>query len=76
MLNGTLCATQRTLCCILENYQTDKGVRVPTVLQGIVGSDFIPYTEEFMEEMKKKEEAEAQKAAEKEAKAAKNDKKK
>lgn len=20
MLNGTLCATQRTLCCILENY--------------------------------------------------------
>lgn len=55
MLNGTLCATQRTLCCILENYQTDKGVRVPTVLQGIVGTDFIPYTEEFMDEMKKKE---------------------
>ena len=25
MLNGTLCATQRTLCCLLENYQTDKG---------------------------------------------------
>ena len=22
-LNGTLCATTRTLCCILENYQTD-----------------------------------------------------
>lgn len=55
MLNGTLCATQRTLCCILENYQTDKGVRVPTVLQGIVGTDFIPYTEEFVDEMKKKE---------------------
>jgi hypothetical protein len=30
-------------------------VRVPTVLQGIVGTDFIPYTEEFMDEMKKKE---------------------
>ena len=23
-LNGTLCATTRTLCCILENYQTDE----------------------------------------------------
>lgn len=33
MLNGTLCATQRTLCCILENYQTEEGVRVPKVLQ-------------------------------------------
>lgn len=22
MLNGTLCATERTLCCIVENYQT------------------------------------------------------
>lgn len=32
MLNGTLCATQRTLCCILENYQTETGVRVPKVL--------------------------------------------
>jgi len=32
MLNGTLCATERTLCCILENYQTDKGVIVPEVL--------------------------------------------
>jgi seryl-tRNA synthetase len=44
MLNGTLCATQRTLCCILENYQTEKGIRVPAVLQNLVGVDFIPYT--------------------------------
>jgi hypothetical protein len=22
MLNGTLCATERTLCCLVENYQT------------------------------------------------------
>ncbi len=22
MLNGTLCATERALCCIVENYQT------------------------------------------------------
>ena len=44
MLNGTLCATQRTLCCILENYQTEKGVIVPKPLVNFVGSDFIPYT--------------------------------
>lgn len=22
MLNGTLCATERALCCLVENYQT------------------------------------------------------
>ena len=27
MLNGTLTATERTLCCVLENYQTPEGVR-------------------------------------------------
>ncbi len=27
MLNGTLSATERTLCCVLENYQTPGGVR-------------------------------------------------
>lgn len=32
LLNGTLCATQRTLCCIVENYQTAEGLRVPKVL--------------------------------------------
>lgn len=44
MLNSTLCATQRTLCCILENYQTKDGVVVPEVLRPFVGKDFIPYT--------------------------------
>jgi seryl-tRNA synthetase len=33
MLNCTLCATERTLCAILENYQTPEGIRVPKVLQ-------------------------------------------
>lgn len=33
MLNGTMCATTRTLCAILENYQTDDGVLVPEVLK-------------------------------------------
>lgn len=52
MLNGTLCATERTLCCILENYQTPDGVRVPKVLVPYVGTDFIKYTKP----MPKKEE--------------------
>ena len=47
MLNGTLCATERTLCCILENYQTPDGVIVPKVLQPYVGTDFIPYTKDL-----------------------------
>jgi len=45
MLNGTLCATQRTLCCILENYQTEEGVKIPPVLVPYMGGlDFIKYT--------------------------------
>eukprot|EP01114_Cavostelium_apophysatum_P024638 TRINITY_DN970_c0_g1_i1.p1 TRINITY_DN970_c0_g1~~TRINITY_DN970_c0_g1_i1.p1 ORF type:complete len:479 (-),score=194.71 TRINITY_DN970_c0_g1_i1:43-1479(-) len=43
LLNSTLCATTRTICVILENYQTEKGVKVPEVLR--------PYMDglEFME---------------------------
>jgi len=37
MLNATLCATERTICCILENYQTAQGVNVPDVLQPFMG---------------------------------------
>jgi len=37
MLNATLCATERTICCILENYQTDEGVVVPEVLRPYMG---------------------------------------
>lgn len=33
MLNSTLCANTRTLCCILENNQCDDGVIVPDVLR-------------------------------------------
>lgn len=56
MLNGTLCATERTLCCILENYQTENGLRVPEVLQPLIGTDFLPYKEEDKPKEKKKEE--------------------
>jgi len=58
MLNGTLCATERTLCCVLENYQTETGVIVPEVLRSFVGTDFIPYIKERLpvpKEEKKKE---------------------
>lgn len=33
MLNGTLCAITRTMCCICENYQTKEGVIIPDVLR-------------------------------------------
>ncbi|CAM6109765.1 unnamed protein product [Calypogeia fissa] len=44
LLNSTLVATERTICCILENYQTKDGVKVPEVLQPFMnGIDFIPF---------------------------------
>jgi len=46
MLNSTLAATERTLCAILENYQTEKGIEVPDVLKPYMGDKtFIPFTE-------------------------------
>lgn len=46
MLNGTLVATERCLCCILENYQTPTGVKVPRVLQPYMGGvEFLPYVQ-------------------------------
>jgi len=45
MLNSTLCATERCLSCIAENYQTETGLRVPKVLVPYMnGMEFIPYT--------------------------------
>ena len=55
MLNGTLCATERALCCILENYQTEKGLVVPEVLRYYIGKDFLPYKEELLPGYKGKE---------------------
>lgn len=43
MLNSTLCATTRVICCILENFQTETGIKVPEVLRPYVGKDFIPF---------------------------------
>eukprot|EP00887_Chlorella_sp_A99_P003561 scaffold7.g3561.t1 len=48
MLNGTLTATERTLCCVLENYQTPEGLRIPEVLRPfMMGIDFIPFRKAF-----------------------------
>ncbi|XP_042757545.1 serine--tRNA ligase, cytoplasmic [Lactuca sativa] len=44
LLNSTLTATERTICCILENYQREDGVEVPQVLQPFMGGKkFIPF---------------------------------
>eukprot|EP00878_Enallax_costatus_P021197 GHUV01022433.1.p1 GENE.GHUV01022433.1~~GHUV01022433.1.p1 ORF type:complete len:378 (+),score=120.60 GHUV01022433.1:551-1684(+) len=48
MLNSTLTATERTLCCLLENYQMPEGVRVPEVLQPFMpGINFIPFRKAY-----------------------------
>uniref|UniRef100_A0A7S3LP31 serine--tRNA ligase n=1 Tax=Aplanochytrium stocchinoi TaxID=215587 RepID=A0A7S3LP31_9STRA len=47
MLNSTLCALTRTICCILENHQQEDGVRVPKVLQPYLGgTEFLPFVRE------------------------------
>lgn len=33
MLNSTLAATTRTICAIVENYQTEEGVIIPEPLR-------------------------------------------
>ncbi|KAK2777524.1 Cytosolic seryl-tRNA synthetase [Onygenales sp. PD_12] len=50
-LNATLCATERTLCCLLENYQTETGIIVPEVLRKYIPGQptEIPYTKELVE---------------------------
>jgi len=49
LLNGTLCASQRTLCCIIENYQTPEGIIVPEVLRPFMDDkEFIPFTKEVV----------------------------
>jgi len=44
MLNSTLCATGRGICCLLETYQTNTGVVVPEVLRPYMGGmEFMPF---------------------------------
>lgn len=77
MLNATLCATTRTMCCLLENNQTETGVNVPLALQPYLGGEtFLPFDEEIVKQMMVDREKEAEKeaaAAEKKAKKAAKD---
>jgi seryl-tRNA synthetase len=44
MLNSTLCATERTMCGLLENWQRADGIEIPPVLRPYMGGkDKIPY---------------------------------
>ncbi|SCV16255.1 Serine--tRNA ligase, cytoplasmic [Nakaseomyces glabratus] len=48
-LNSTLAATQRALCCVLENYQTEDGLIVPEVLRKYIPGEpeFLPFVKEL-----------------------------
>lgn len=48
-LNSTLTATERTLCCILENYQKEDGLVIPEVLRKYIPGEpeFIPYVKDL-----------------------------
>lgn len=47
MLNSTLCATERAMCCVVENYQEKDGIRVPRPLVPfMLGKEFLPFVRE------------------------------
>ncbi|KAF7965344.1 hypothetical protein HWV62_44780 [Athelia sp. TMB] len=55
MLNGTLCATERALCCLVENYQTPEGLKIPEVLRPYMqGRDFLPWVKELPKNLERK----------------------
>ncbi|XP_069731872.1 serine--tRNA ligase, cytoplasmic isoform X1 [Phaenicophaeus curvirostris] len=71
MLNATMCATTRTICAILENYQTEEGIRVPEKLQGFMPPDLrelipfvrpAPIEQELSKKQKKQQEGGKKKA--------------
>ncbi|KAJ3413973.1 Cytosolic seryl-tRNA synthetase [Chytridiales sp. JEL 0842] len=54
-LNCTLTATERTICCILENYQTEEGLVIPEVLRKYMkGREFVPFKKVEVKETKTK----------------------
>lgn len=57
-LNSTLCATERALCCILENYQTEEGITIPKVLRRFIPGEpeFVPYVKELPKDSTSKKE--------------------
>lgn len=48
MLNGTMTATERALCCIVENWQTPEGLKIPPPLQRYMQDrEFLPWVREL-----------------------------
>ena len=44
LLNSTLTATERSLCCLIENWQTPDGLVVPPALRPfMMGIEFVPF---------------------------------
>merc|ERR1712000_576307 len=61
MLNGTLVATERTMCCILENYQDENGIVIPEVLRPYMGGkERLDYVRELPKSGKNKKAAKQQ----------------
>lgn len=55
LLNSTLTATERTICCILENNQKEDGVEIPEVLRPFMfGKTFLPFKNQPNNEAKGK----------------------
>jgi len=55
MLNGTLCATERALCCLVENYQTENGLVIPEVLRPYMqGREFLEFKKELPKSLQRK----------------------
>lgn len=44
MLNSTLCATTRLICCICENFQNKSGVKIPMALRSYIGISILPFS--------------------------------
>jgi len=68
MLNGTMCATTRVICVILETFQNEEGVAVPESLRCYMPDkyrEFLPFVKEAPIDI------EARKAAEKKEKSGK-----
>jgi len=47
LLNSTLCASSRTICCLLENYQNPSGILIPNVLKSYIGISFVPFLQRY-----------------------------
>ncbi|CAB4306571.1 unnamed protein product [Prunus armeniaca] len=55
LLNSTLTAITRTICCIVENYQREDGVEIPKALQNYMGGKtFLPFKSKQAPEVKQK----------------------